>query len=247
MKLKAMCIAMMSIQAMVGAVEATAYEKGDWIIRLGAATVDPDASSSDVDLNDSSLDPVLNSGTGVDVESDTQLGITGTYMFANNWGVSLLAATPFKHEIEARGMTGLGISDIGDAKQLPPTITVQYYFDVDERIKPYVGLGVNYTTFFDEDVSSDVVAGLHTAGSALMDNPNALVINDVEMELDDSIGLAAQIGVDVLLTDHWALNAQVWWIDIDTEATLKTDTGSRLDVDVDVDPWVYMLGVAYRF
>ena len=86
-------------------------EQGDWIIRVGAAMVDPDVTSDPIIITeDIALD-------GVDVKSDTQLGITGTYMIRDQWGISLLAATPFKHDIQVAN-TDL---DAGSTKQLQIT------------------------------------------------------------------------------------------------------------------------------
>ncbi len=94
-----------------------AYEQGDWIIRAGAADVDPDTDSDKIDIAGlATLD-------GVDVDDDTQLGITGTYMLTDSWGIELLAATPLKHDITVKGV---GI-DAGSAKQLPPTLTIMWY------------------------------------------------------------------------------------------------------------------------
>ncbi len=70
------------------------------------------------------------------------------------------------------------------------------------------------------------------------------------MKLDDSFGLAAQIGMDYMLTENVMFNAQVRYIDIDTEATVDGPTAlsvGKTKVDVDVDPWVYMVGLGYKF
>lgn len=174
-------------------------------------------------------------GGRANVDSDTQLGLTGVYMMTNNLGVELLAATPFQHGIttnsKLKGALG-GLDGLGDTKQLPPTVSLQYYFNNESIVTPYVGLGVNYTVFFGEDVDS----GLEDA-----------LGGHSEMELDDSWGLAAQAGVDVALDEHWLLNAAAWYIDIDTEADIIAPDGTRVDVDVDIDPLVYMVGVGYQF
>ena len=93
-----------------------------------------------------------------------------------------------------------------------------------------MGLGVNYTLFFDENVDSEL-EGMFGPG---------------DLKLDDSWGWAGQLGVDYLLDDHWLLNASVWYLDIETDATFKF-AANRVTADVDIDPWVYMLGVGYRF
>lgn len=216
--------------AVIGGVNtAAAYEAGDIIVRVGAVTVDPHESSSDVTLNGDGL------GAGVGVDSNTQLGFTGTYMITNQVGIELLAATPFSHTVSGSGtLDALGIHKVADIKHLPPTLTAQYYFlEPSSKVQPYAGLGLNYTMFFDEEASSQLESGLGA---------------EYDVELDDSIGLAAQLGVDCLFDDHWALNVAVWYIDIDTTATIDSKDGTvRIKSDVDVDPLVYMIGAAYKF
>ena len=140
-----------------GAGSALAYEAGDIILRAGVASVQPDESSSALKLNGAAL-----AGTSVGVDGDEQLGLTGTYMLTSNIGVGLLAATPFEHDITANG---LGV-DAGDTKQLPPTLTLQYFpMQPSAAFQPYVGIGVNYTAFFDEGVDSELEGGFGEWGS----------------------------------------------------------------------------------
>ena len=119
----------------VSAMPALAYDAGDIIVKAGIAHVAPKD------------DNLKLSGAGtVEVESDTQLGITATYMVTPQIGVEVLAATPFKHDIKLNG------KKVATTKHLPPTISAQYYpMDPASKIQPYVGLGINHTFFFDED------------------------------------------------------------------------------------------------
>ena len=62
--------------------------------------------------------------------------------------------------------------------------------------------------------------------------------------------LAGQLGMDYLLTDNLLVNASVWYVDIDTKASVNGPTAlgySKTKVNVDVDPWVYMVGLGYKF
>jgi outer membrane protein len=154
-------------------------------------------------------------------------------MLTNNVGIELLAATPFEHTVGVKGMPGAfaGLNgDLADIKHLPPTLSVVYYpLDSKSTFQPYVGLGVNYTWFFDTELTSEA-EGKGFSG----------------FDLDDSVGLAGQIGADFMLTDNVLLNAQLRYIDIDTTGTTEI-LGDKVEVDVDVDPWVYMVGLGYKF
>lgn len=216
-----------------------AYEQGDWILRVGVTTVDPDTDSDNIYLPGGLV-------AKADVDSDSQLGIIPAYMFTDQFAIEVLAATPFKHDIEARGegsIKGTNL-DAGSTKQLPPTISLQFYPRGGQSgWQPYFGAGLNYTTFFDEDVDNQLIGllGAQTGGA----------VNGADLDLDDSWGLALQAGVDIPINENWAFNIGVWYIDIDTTATItaKADgaTAAKVKFDVDIDPWVYNIGVAYKF
>ncbi|CAE6954573.1 MULTISPECIES: outer membrane protein OmpW [Vibrio] len=193
-----------------------AHSEGDFILRVGAASVVP---------NDSS-DKILDSQYELEVNSDTQLGLTFGYMFTDNISLEVLAATPFSHDIS----TDLVGKDIGSTKHLPPTVMVQYYFgDAQSKFRPYVGAGLNYTIFFDEGFNST------GKGAGLSD-----------LKLDDSFGLAANVGVDYMINDKWFLNASAWYANIETEATYKAG-GAKQKTDVEINPWVFMISGGYKF
>ncbi|NCF18676.1 MAG: outer membrane beta-barrel protein [Haliea sp.] len=234
---KALTIALAAALAS-GTMMAQAYQQGDWVLRVGATTVDPDTDSDDINLPQGVV-------AQADVDDDTQLGIIPMYMVTDKFGVELLAATPFEHDISA-DVRGSSLSvDAGSTKQLPPTLVVQWYpRGGEDGWQPYIGIGLNYTLFFDEDVDNELVDTL----GALTDG----VVQNADLDLDDSFGLAAQAGIDIPFSDRWAFNIGVWYIDIDTEAeiTAKAAGGAqvaKVKFDVDIDPWVYNIGIAYKF
>ena len=207
---------------------ASAYETGDWIVRGGLVNVDPNDDSSNLSVDGSRL-----GGTQVDVDSDTQLLLNVTYMASEHVGVELLAATPFEHTVSTGGLSGYGLSDVelGKIKHLPPTLSALWYpMPGNSKFQPFIGLGVNYTVFFDEDVSGEAQKALGA------DN----------LSLDDSWGLAGRVGMDYMINDCWSLHAGAYYIDISTDAEVETALGTA-KVDVDVDPWVYTIGLGYRF
>lgn len=213
---------------------AQAHQAGDFIIRAGAITTAPNEDSGELKLDGAKI-----SGTKATLDSDTQLGLTFAYMLTDHVGIELLAATPFQHTVGVRGIsaaTGIaGLDDkLADIKQLPPTLSLQYYpMAPTSRFQPYAGVGINYTMFFDEDLTS----AREQQGFS-------------NLKVQDSVGLAGQLGLDYMLTDNMLVNASVWYADIDTKATVDGPTAlgvGRTKVDVDVDPWVYMVGIGYRF
>ena len=187
----------------LGMVQAHADE-GDWLLRFGAINVNPDDGSSGVVADDA-----------VGVDDATGLFINATYMYSESVGIEILASTPLNHDI-----TLDGVGKIAETDLLPPTVSLQYYFNADTDVRPYLGIGINYTTFFNEDEKA--------------------VVDDIS--LDDSVGLAIQAGIDIDINEEWFFNADIRKIDIETEA--ETDLG---DIDVDIDPVVISVGVGLRF
>ncbi len=241
---KALTMALMVALA-GGSVMAQAYEQGDWILRLGATTVDPDTDSDDIILPGDEICIPGAITLKADVDDDTQLGIIPVYMITNKFALEILLATPFEHDIHAHGqgaIKGLNL-DAGKTKQLPPTATVQWYPRGGQSgWQPYIGVGVNYTIFFDEDADQELVdtLGLLIPG-----------VDSADLTLDDSFGMAGQVGVDIPFGEHWAFNMAVWYIDIDTTAKIHAkqegSTVAKVKFDVDLDPWVYNIGIAYKF
>ncbi|WP_331346561.1 OmpW/AlkL family protein [Cellvibrio sp. UBA7661] len=195
-----------------------AHEDGEFFVRVGAVQIEPDASSGTV------------LGGGVDVDSATGIGFSGTWFATPHIGIELLAALPFEHDIVGTG--ALDGVDIGSTKHLPPTLSLQYYPLSESKFQPYIGIGLNYTTFFSSDTSNTLDTAL--AGKT-------------DISLDDSVGLAFQVGADWQLTDNWYLNAAVWKIDIETTADISVNGKKAASVDVSIDPLVVMVGAGYAF
>lgn len=200
------------------AAPAMAHEAGEFFVRVGAVQIEPDASSGSV------------LGGGVDVDSATGLGFSGTWFATPHIGIELLAALPFEHDIMGTG--ALKGVDIGSTKHLPPTLSLQYYPLSNSKFQPYIGIGLNYTTFFNSETST-------TLDSALAGN--------TDISLDDSFGVAFQVGADWQLNENWYLNAAVWKIDIETTADISVNGAKAASVDVSIDPVVFMMGVGYAF
>ena len=199
---------------------ANAHQAGDFIVRAGVVTVAPDESS----------DNVLGIGE-FDINNNTQLGLNFGYMLTDNIGVELLAATPFSHDVK---LPTLG--KIADTKHLPPTLVAQYYFgNAESKLRPYVGVGVNYTNFFDNEFTNDV-------GGKLSD-----------LSLSNSWGWAAQVGLDYQINDNWLVNASVWYAKISTDVKFNYHYGTSnsevaaVTIETDIDPWVYMVSIGYTF
>lgn len=105
-----------------------------------------------------------------------------------------------------------------------------YYFDTGTALKPYVGLGINYTIFFDEEFESA---------------PKSLGLSN--LELDGLFGYSVQVGADYDLGDNWSVNVSARYIDISTDATFAVGDANIGKASIDVDPMVYSVMLGYTF
>ena len=182
---------------------------GDWMIRARALGV--------ISQEGSTISPASVGGKA-DIDNSLVPEVDFTYFFTDNIAAELIAAvTP--HDVTAKG-TSLGDVDAGSAWLLPPTLTLQYHITGIEGVKPYVGAGVNYTVFFNED------------GGAL--DP---------VSYDDGFGWALQAGVDIPVESNWYVNLDVKKIFLNTDAKFS----GGVVADVDIDPLLVGAGVGYRF
>jgi outer membrane protein len=181
---------------------AMAFEPGDWLVRVGASYVSPASDNSDI----------------VSVESDTSVTFNFSYMMTDVWALEVLAAVPFKHDIEL-----LNGTKVGSTKLLPPTLSIQYHFMPTEKFQPYLGVGINFTHFSNEKTIGD--------------------LEGVDLNLGDSWGIAGQAGFDVLFNDDWFFNLDIRYIDIDTKARLDGVSIGK----VEIDPWIFGGHIGFRF
>lgn len=177
-------------------------QAADWLLRVGAHNVGPKSDNHAV----------------VNVDDGTMLTFNVTYLFNENWGLEVLAALPFSHDINLN--TG---GRVAETKHLPPTVSVQYHFLPNAKFRPYVGVGLNYTNFFDEKTTGAL------AGTAL--------------SLDNSFGAAAQLGADIAINDDWFFNVDVRWMDIDSDARL----GGASIGSVAIDPIAFGVSFGRKF
>lgn len=203
-----------------GLAGAAAAEQGDWLVRLRGVIVAPTENTSDV------LPGFPGGQAGVENAFVPELDVT--YFFMRNIAAELILATS-PHDLVGEG-TLSGLGEIADVMALPPTLTLQYHFNPGGKLRPYAGVGVNWSIFYGEDASSALVGAL----------------GPTSVNIDDSVGVAYQVGVDLALSERWFLNADVKYIQIDTTATLNTG-GAINAVDVDLDPVVAGIGVGLRF
>ena len=137
-----------------------------------------------------------------------------SYFFTKNIATELVLTYPQTVNINVGGAAS------GTVKALPPTLLLQYHFTELGQIKPYVGVGVNYTSF----TSANILNGGASVNAS-------------------STGFAAQIGFDYMLDKNWGLNADLKYIQIKTDVFAG---GANLG-QLGLNPTVASAGLTYRF
>ena len=178
-------------------------------LRLRGIAVIPDVSSE-----------IATIGGDVDIGNAYVPELDISVYFNPNVSLELILATA-KHELDALD-TSLGDVDLGHVWLLPPTLTLQWHFLPDEMFNPYVGAGVNFTLFYNED-------------------PGAVT----SVDYDNALGFGFQAGFDYMLNDNWGLNVDGKKLFLNTDATVDAG-GTVVVADVDINPWILGAGIVYR-
>ncbi|MEQ8405051.1 MAG: OmpW family protein [Oceanicaulis sp.] len=199
---------------MLGFAAPAQADAGDWLFRVRAINVTPDESAT--------ITPI---GGDVDIDFSVVPEFDITYFLTDKVAAELiLGVTP--HDVEAVG-TALGDVDLGEVTLLPPTLTLQYHFNPEGQVRPYVGAGLNYTVFFNEDLPG---------GSPL-----------ASIDYDPSVGGALQAGVDYAINERWFVNLDVKKVWINTDVTIDAGGLGIVEADVDINPVIFGVGVGWRY
>ena len=191
----------------LAAAPAMAQSKGDWTVSAGVHQVAPKSNNG-----------WLAGGTlKVDVDNDVKPTITGEYFIADNLGIEVLAALPFKHDININGL-----GRVGSTKQLPPVVTLQYHFNSKG------GVAVRWRG-----------RELHH----LLQRRHHRCIGRQQVEAAGFVGPGRACGIDFAIGEKGALRVDMRWIDIDSKVKLN---GEKIGT-VNIDPLVYGASYVFKF
>ncbi len=165
-------------------------------------------------------------GDRLAVDANTIPEIDVSYYLTDNIAAELILAIGTRHDVTLKGSAVPGLNpggnvDLGSVNLLPPTLLLQWHFNPDQRFDPYIGAGLNYTRFMD----------------------NSLLGGAIHVDRN-SVGPALQVGMDYNLDNGWLFNIDVKRLWIDTDVRLNGV--GRID-RLDIDPWLFSVGVGRRF
>jgi outer membrane protein len=207
-------------------------EAGDWVVRARAVNVSPNEDSKLGKTVNENVANVMSPGAELAVSDKVIPELDISYYITKNIAAELILALGTRHNVSIQDEAGAVVpnQDLGSVNLLPPTLTVQWHFNPDQMIDPYVGAGVNYTNFLDRNlkVSSGALAG-------------------TKIKVDsDSWGYALQAGVDINLKDGWLINLDAKYVNIETDVKLNVAGWTKID-SLDINPWVLGIGIGKKF
>jgi len=212
----------------------SAWSQVSGTFKVGLTQIQPHSSSSDIS---GSFTP---SGLSLDVRSASTLFLSYSRPVTEHWSWELAAGLPPTHDVNIvvhnsalpasvqayNGQVG------ARARQIAPTLFANYNFGAaNSQIRPFVGVGVNYTSFDKVDSTSA---------------NNALNGGVTSLSLSDSWGLAAQVGVNLKVNDKWSLSAALATAKVKTQLSSNT-LGITRSADITLRPAVFTLALGYSF
>ena len=183
---------------------------GDWLVGAKVANLNPAVNSA------------VSIGGFVEADFDTFPLLDFRYFLGDRIALEAIAGTT-KHQIGVKE-TALGDLNLGSIKVLPPTITLQYHFDTGTNFLPYVGAGINYTFFYDDDPGDS--AGI---------------------TYSDEVGFAFNVGFDYPLGERTYLNLDLKKYKLSTNVEVDAGAAGTATADVDLDPLVISIGFGWKF
>ncbi|GEM_PF-4882924 len=203
---------------------AGAREAGDIMARLTLLTSQPDVEGQSVNIQGGPQ-------RDLEVAEDTMPALSGSYAF-NQWvGVGLATSLPLEHNLLMDDSSGVGSGLVGEFGTISPHATLELYAPAVAGLHPWLGLGMHYTAFFEEDIRNQNARGIPSSA---------------RLEMDSSTGFVGRLGVDYDLGD-WFINASVSHFAIETTTTIRDNGSTLAKKDLDLDPLQFQVGVAHRF
>ncbi|MGA2777822.1 MAG: OmpW family outer membrane protein [Steroidobacteraceae bacterium] len=212
---------------------ATASADATWNndFRIGSYTVFYRASADDLN------GPYVPPGVNFDVENLETLYLGYLRRLSPHFNFELALGVPPVSKTKGSGPAFLGSApydgqEISTVKWFAPTALIEYNFlDESSPVRPFVGVGINYTYFYDRDSTA--------AGDAVSGGPT-------KISLPASIGPAATVGVTWRPAPHWDVNASYSASKVNARLTADT-AGEIRTTHIEFNPQALILSVGYAF
>lgn len=204
----------------------------DNIFRIGYARVGFNLQSSDL----TGPPGTTPAGLRINVKDLDVLALSYERRLSPNWGIQFQGGIPPTLTTVGTGAAA-SVGTVAKARIWFPTVMAKYTFTNVPTVKPYVGFGVTYTFFTDEEVSAGYTAALQGSSSS--------------MKLEDSWSPYVRLGVEYPIDKSWIVNVEYSTFQIKSTATVVTQTPGlgpiSRRVDIKDTPQIFGVTIGYRF
>lgn len=167
------------------------------------------------------------------------------YYFTKNWAIEAICCVSPHH---VQGIGSLNGGSVIKTWAFPPSLMLQYHFTNFGAFQPYLGVGVNFTTFWGTRGGNQTFPFVSPALG-----PTGF-LTAYSASVTPSWGVVGQAGADYMFNDHWGVNVDVKYIMMEPNAHVwamnRGVAGALyvpLDLAVKVNPIVVSAGLTYRF
>jgi outer membrane protein len=181
--------------------------------------------------------PYVPPGANIDAKNVETLYLAYVRRLSPHFDVELAVGYPPLQKTVGKGPASLGSVPydgqvIATARWLAPTVLVEYMFlDENSKLRPYIGVGVNYTNFYDRDSTAQ--------GNAASGGPTRL-------SLTSSVGPAGTAGLAYNIAGKWNLYASYSVSQVKTK--LDADTAGVIrTTHISFGPQALVVSVGYSF
>jgi outer membrane protein len=176
-------------------------------------------------------------GLNLDVKDVQTPYVAYLRRLSTNFMIELSAGIPPLTKTYGKGPATLGSvpyngQEISTARWLAPSLLLQYvFFDDSYKLRPYIGVGLNYVVFYDRNSTP--------AGNAAAGGPTSI-------SLPNSLGPAVNAGLTYQFTRNWSLSASYSAARVESQLTAHTEGVDRTS-NITFGPQTFVVAAGFSF
>jgi outer membrane protein len=154
-----------------------------------------------------------------------------------NFAVELAFGVPPLTKTYGKGPAMVGSvpyngQEISSARWLAPSLLMDYvFFDDSYKLRPYLGVGLNYVVLYDRTSTA--------AGNAVAGGPTSI-------SLSNSIGPAVNVGLTYQITRNWSVIASYSAARVESQLTAHTEGVDRTS-NISFGPQTFVVAAGFSF
>ena len=220
----------MAVGLLIASAAVQAQEVGETKVRTRVLQIQPRGTGSDINWQ---YDGVM-ADSGTRLNNSTTASFDVVYPLTPRWSLEFDVPMPARHDVQVRSAALAAVvpETIGSVQMMPLMLLLQYNLMPTGKIQPYLGIGGHYTLFSNSTTSGG------------MQNAYALTS---DLKFSNKGGLAMQAGADFALGESWFLNVDIKYLNLKTNISFNTSKKGTGQIDFEINPLIFGLGVGKKF